>query len=151
MPGYLPDMAGTPTTAAISSTLLTHPVFVQQLDLIQAEQDERLRAVSDFLQASANKVKWAETLLIHGGSLVEFDNTLARHHGLVAKELRTTHVGQPELVIGRLTYYRCSQHQTLLEGHSVPDFFVPGCFHHLADCCRIGWHPDYLAKLMSSS
>lgn len=149
MPGYLSDMAGAPSTSAIEGTLVTHPVFVQQLELIQAEQDERLRAVSDFLQASANKVKWAECLLVHAGSLDEFDNTLTRHHGLVAKELKETHDGAPELKIGKLTYLCCSQYQAQLEGHSVPDFFVPGCFHHLADRSRIGWHPDYLKKLIA--
>lgn len=147
MPGYLPDLAGAPSTSAVSGKLLARPVFIQQLDLIQADQDERLRAVADFLQASANKVKWADTMLIHDSSLDEFDETLARHHGLVTKELKVTHAGHPETTIGQLRYLRCSQFQAKLEGHAVPSSFVPGCFHALADAYRLGWHPDYFKLL----
>src|SRR3546814_14276106 len=88
MPGYLTNLAGEPGGSAVKSKLLARPIFVQQLDLIESDQEERIRAVADFLQASANKVKWADAGLIHESSLDEFDDTLARHHAMVSKELK---------------------------------------------------------------
>src|SRR3546814_9473346 len=93
MPGYLTNLAGEPGGSAVKSKLLARPIFVQQLDLIESDQEERIRAVADFLQASANKVKWADAGLIHESSLDEFDDTLARHHAMVSKELKVTHSG----------------------------------------------------------
>ncbi|MCX7069594.1 MAG: hypothetical protein NTW01_01180 [Gammaproteobacteria bacterium] len=147
MPGYLTNLAGEPGGSAVKSKLLARPIFVQQLDLIESDQEERIRAVADFLQASANKVKWADAGLIHESSLDEFDDTLARHHAMVSKELKVTHSGHPEVAIGQLRYSRCSQFVASLEGHSVPSFFVPGCLHALAESYRIGWHPDFFKKL----
>ena len=147
MRGYLPDFAGIPAKSIVSAKLLTRPVFIRQLELIDADQDERLRAVADFLQASANKVNWADAGLIHDLSLNEFDETLVRRHWLVTKELKVTHTGHPDVDVGRLTYLRCSQFETKLEGHEVPSSFVPGCFHSLANDSRLGWHPDHIKKL----
>src|SRR3546814_8141833 len=89
MPGYLTNLAGEPGGSAVKSKLLARPIFVQQLDLIESDQEERIRAVADFLQASANKVKWADAGLIHESSLDELDDTLARHH---AMEIGRAHV-----------------------------------------------------------
>src|SRR3546814_6961853 len=101
-----------------SSDVCSSDLFVQQLDLIESDQEERIRAVADFLQASANKVKWADAGLIHESSLDEFDDTLARHHAMVSKELKVTHSGHSEVAIGQLRYSRCSQFVARSEEHT---------------------------------
>src|SRR3546814_20987313 len=129
MPGYLTTLACEPGGSAVKSKLLARPIFVQQLDLIESDQEERIRAVADFLQASANKVKWADAGLIHESSPDDFDDTLARHHAMARKELRVTHSGHSAVAIGQHRYSRCSQFIASLLCHSSPSFFIPGFFH----------------------
>src|SRR5687768_10890464 len=48
--------AGDPGTVA--ELLASDPVFIQQLALIEASHEYRIRAVRDFLRASATKTEW---------------------------------------------------------------------------------------------
>jgi hypothetical protein len=60
----------------------TRPIFIRQLELVEASNDDQLRAVGDFLRASADKVEWADRGLIFPGSLDEWDDSLVHRHSL---------------------------------------------------------------------
>src|SRR5262249_54831415 len=107
----------------------------------------RVRAVSDFLRASADKSKWAEAGLIHEESLRDWDDGLVSRHGLISGEIADMHSDKNALIRGRLVYRRCAQLQAPLDGRAVPGHFVHGCFNNLADLMRLVWHPNYKSLL----
>lgn len=145
--GLLASLAPAPEEAAVAKTLAEAPPFVRQLEIIDMPSDEKVRAVSDYLQASVNKTKWAETGQIVRGSLVEFDRHLVRQHGLIRLELHENLSKNQPKQLGRTLYSRCALSNATLEGREVPGHFVPGCFNDLADRREIGWHPDYKKML----
>ena len=68
----LTSIAPAPSDELVKQTLAQSPAFVQQLELVEMPSEHQLRAVSDYLQASVNKTRWAEAGLIVRESLAEF-------------------------------------------------------------------------------
>jgi hypothetical protein len=83
LPGFLMSLVPQPASGEVDSLLATGPTFIKQLDLIKVRDDERVRAVSDFLRSSADKCSWAEAGLVFQQGLREWDAELVRRHGLV--------------------------------------------------------------------
>jgi hypothetical protein len=147
LPGLLVPFTVDPPQGAVSSLLATHPIFVKQLDLVQVDEDERVRAVSDFLRAAADKSTWAEAGLVFEKGLEEWDAELIRRHGLIRGEVSDVHAEKDSAVRGRIVYRRSAQMQPALDGQSVPGHFIHGCLNKLADSKTIGWHPDFIELL----
>jgi hypothetical protein len=145
--GLLTSIEPAPPASVIAKTLAGSPVFVRQLEIIDLPQELRLRAVSDFLQASACKTRWAEKGQVVFESLAEFDENLIRRHGFVKMEIDETHTNVGPMAQGRTLYARCAITNITLEGREVPGHFVPGCFNELANRFLVGWHPNYKAIL----
>lgn len=143
MPGLLTSLGEAPDEGVVTGILYTRPIFIRQLELVEANEDDRLRAVSDFLRTSADKADWAERGLIFPGSLDEWDDGLVHRHSLARGDITDLHGDKPAAVQGRLAYRSCAGHQAPLEGRVVPGHFVHGSFNDLADRRRLGWHPDY--------
>lgn len=143
----LVSMIPPPAQDAIAKTLEDAPPFVRQLEIIDLSRDLQLRAVSDFLQTSANKTKWAEAGQIVRESLSEMDNELVGRHGLFQLELAVTSSHLAANKHGQALYARCSGSNVKLEGREVPAYFVPGSYNDLANRLTIGWHPDYMTLL----
>jgi hypothetical protein len=151
MPGLLTSLAETPSAALVADIASTRPIFIRQLELVEATDDDRLRAVSDYLRTSADKADWADRGLIFAGSLDTWDDDLVRRHGMVRGDIGDLHGDKPAAVQGRLVYRQCAQHQAPLEGRVVPGHFVHGSFNDLADRRRVGWHSDFEALLDGES
>lgn len=143
LPGFLTSFTKPPPAGEITSMLSTRPTFIRQLDLIKVANDDRVRAVSDYLRASADKSRWAEVGLVFEDNLKEWDETLVHRHSLIAGEIADLYADKAGEIRGRMTYRRCAQLQAPLEGRVVPGHFVHGCFNALADERRLGWHPDF--------
>ena len=143
LPGLLTPLAPPPPKGAVVSLLATSPTFIKQLDLIYATEDERVRAVSDFLRSSADKSSWAEAGLVFKDGLREWDDELVRRQRLVCGEVSDVHSNKEPHIRGRIVYRQCAQMQAPLDGRVVPGHFVHGCLNSLADVKEIGWHPDY--------
>ncbi|TDI82226.1 MAG: hypothetical protein E2O78_09965 [Caldithrix sp.] len=139
----LPSFADTPTSEVIEQTLKDHPLFVQQLDIVNMAPEQMVPAISDFLQCSADKTDWADKGLIVKESLTEFDDDLKRQHQLKKIEIDDLLGGSPLETQGRVLYSRCATIKSHLEGREVPGHFVPGCYNDLANRFEIGWHPNY--------
>jgi hypothetical protein len=143
LPGLLTSLAPPPPTGAVVSLLAKSPTFIRQLDLVHVSEDERVRAVSDFLRSSADKSSWAEAGLIFEEGLREWDAELVRRQKLVCGEVSDVHSNKEPHIRGRIVYRQCAQMQPPLDGRVVPGHFVHGCLNSLADVKQIGWHPDY--------
>jgi hypothetical protein len=147
LPGYLKPLSSPPDPEQVDGVISTRPTFIRQLELIEANEDQFVRAASDFLRTSADKVLWADAGDIFEGALDEWDNDLIRKHEFVSNEVADTHSGHPPQFKGRLVYGRCGVLQPSLGGREVPGHFVHGSFNALADDRRLGWHPDYKTML----
>ncbi|RWI83811.1 ABC-three component system protein [Mesorhizobium sp.] len=147
MPGLLTSLRPAPQQGDIESILSTRPTFIRQLEFIGASDDDRLRAVSDFLRTSADKADWAERGLIFEESLRDWDDDLVKRHGFIAGDVADRYGDRAADARGRLVYRQCALLQAPLEGRAVPGHFVHGCFNTLADTLRIGWHPDFATLL----
>jgi hypothetical protein len=139
----LTSIAEVPDESLIQETLLKSPIFVRQLTSIELPLDAQMRAVSDFLQASAAKTDWANRGLIVHKSLDECDQDLISQYHFRRSEIEEIDKALDPKVRGRLLYNRCGQVRASLENREVPGYFVPGCFHTLADVLKIGWHPAF--------
>jgi hypothetical protein len=147
IPGLLSSFTQVPPAAEVAAVLSARPIFIRQLEIIDVTEQDRVRAVSDFLRASADKSSWAEQGLVFERSLVEWDDFLIGRHGLISGEVADLHATKDPAFRGRMTYRQCAQLQAPLEGRAVPSHFVHGCFNALADIQRLGWHPDYRSLL----
>ncbi|WP_294131726.1 ABC-three component system protein [Sphingobium sp.] len=143
LPGLLTSLAEAPSDEFVADIASTRPIFIRQLELVQASDEDRLRAVSDFLRTSADKADWAERGLVFSGSLDGWDDDLVRRHSMARGDVADLHGHKAAEVQGRLVYRQCAQHQAPLDGRVVPGHFVHGSFNDLADRRRIGWHTDY--------
>jgi hypothetical protein len=147
IPLALTSFVPAPPSSVLHDTMSARPTFIRQLELIEARPDECLRAVSDFLRASADKSSWAEKGMIFEGSLQELDDNLTMRHSAIVGQVRDLHSDKPPEMQGRLVYWDCVKIDLPLEGRQVPGHFVHGCFNSLADNLQLGWHPDYADRL----
>ena len=71
---YLPSLSGTPS----QDDIFAHrsEVYVRQLEIIEASDDELTTAVIDFLMAKANAVEYARRNLVNSTSFEDFRATL---------------------------------------------------------------------------
>jgi hypothetical protein len=139
----LVSLASAPSAQEVSQTHALSPKFVRQLAIIDLPDEQQLRAVSDYLQASANKTKWADEGFIVRESLGELDERLLHEHAMHRVEIAETLSTLDPKSRGRVLYARCGGSKAKLQGREVPTHFIPGCYHDLADRMRLGWHPKY--------
>lgn len=147
MPGMLTSLGEAPDEDLVAGIASSRPTFIRQLEFVEASEEDRLRAVSDFLRTSADKADWAERGLVFPGSLDDWDDGLVQRHNLIRGDIADLHSDKPATLRGRLAYRHCAGHQEPLEGRAVPSHFVHGSFNDLADRRRLGWHPDYKTML----
>jgi len=122
-------------------------VFVRQLELIDADFDDKLEAVSDYLRACWDRTFWSAEGDVHEDSFKLLDDDLRRIWKNIRREKLAENANSVETVQGKLIYAGCMQHQTQVQAMVPPPHFVPGCFHRLADTLKVGWHPDYRKAL----
>lgn len=129
--------------------------FVRQLELIEADDDDVLSAITQFFRASRDRVDWAESGEVHESSYDELEEILRRtwksHRTIIGIEFN----GKADVDMGKLLHAKCMTHQTKVQGLDPPAHFIPGSYHKLANTNKqsarkpptIGWHPDF-ARLL---
>ncbi len=143
---YLATHVPPPPEAAVLAEL-TGRVYIRQLALVDCDDDAKRRAAADYLHAVAARTDWSKTTDVHEGSFGEFEDSLERQWRALRDLIRVERPGESDVVLGQILLHRCLLHRARLQGMEVPGFFTPGSLHALADCLRVGWHPDYRARL----
>lgn len=117
--------------------------YVRQLQIVQCDDDDMVRAVNDYLRSVTHRTNWSEDGDVIESSFDEFESSLDRawNSQRLAVDIEQKALADAER--GRLLYVKCQQLKVPLQGMEVPDFFVPGSFHTMADSLRIGWHPRF--------
>jgi hypothetical protein len=70
----LVSWAGKPSAEDVEGDLLR--TYVQQLELINCDDDEKFRSINDFLLASVDRTNWSKAGLIHRSSFENFETAL---------------------------------------------------------------------------
>ncbi len=139
----LVSTAPKPSKESIAASLNASPVFVRQLQSIDATPALLTTAISDWLKATADKINWASEGTVFKDSFDEFDEALVRRHMLVRDEIEDLGSAKTPEQRGRELYRKCIDTKLPLEGSAVPEHFVGGAYNCLADTSKVGWHPDY--------
>lgn len=147
MAGYLPTFTAAPSKDAAKALLTSRPVFVRQLQLIEASEEQQLRAASDLMRTSGDKVKWAEQGLVFDGTFEDWEDTLLRRHDAAQSEVQDTFSEKTQEAQGRIVYSRCAAMEVPLDSRAVPGHFTHGGFNDLADRRKLGWHPEHQTLL----
>lgn len=147
MAGYLPTFTAAPSKDAAKALLTSRPVFVRQLQLIEASEEQQLRAASDLMRTSGDKVKWADQGLVFDGTFEDWEDTLLRKYDAAQSEVHDTYSEKTQESQGRIVYSRCAAMEVPLDSRAVPGHFTHGGFNDLADKRKLGWHPEYQALL----
>jgi hypothetical protein len=143
----LMSFAPAPKQHDIASHLRTLHNYVLQLEFIESDEEDKLRAISDYLWAASNRTKWSSMGLVNSSSFTEFEEDLKRTWKNLETQGRLLHSSRDDVAKGGLLYSECSKYEGRLEGLEVPTHFTPGSFHALADAPVLGWHPQYKDKL----
>jgi hypothetical protein len=117
--------------------------YVRQLQIVQCDDDDLVRAVHDYLRSVSHRTNWSEDGDVIESSFDEFERGLDRAWKSQKSVVDIEQKALADEARGRLLYAKCQQLRVPLQGMEVPDFFVPGSFHTMADSLRIGWHPRY--------
>ena len=147
MAGYLPTFTTAPSDVDAKALLTSRPVFVQQLELINASEEQLLRAASDLMRTSGDKVKWAEQGLAFDGSFKDWEGHLLRKHNAIHSEVQEIYSDKNPDAQGRIVYSRCAAMEVPLDSRAVPGHFTHGGFNDLADRRELGWHPKHQVLL----
>ena len=145
----LKTFAGIPSTEEIEEDLRVR-TYVRQLDVIEADDEQKIKAVKDFLQASVDRTQWSVLGLVHESSFDEFADALVRSWQSHKTKTDIAYSRRSAVQRGQYLYAECSSHQNKLQDLVVPPHFTPGSFHTLADDEVIGWHPNYKDELKTA-
>lgn len=139
----LNSVAFSPDQTAIDAEI-RRKTYIRQMELIECDSDEKVRAATDFLRASAARTDWSERGLVDPTALVDFDERLERRWINTKLSLSIQAKALEEIDAGKLLMAETMKSTAdRLQGSDVPPFFPPGSIHSLADNGVIGWHPRF--------
>lgn len=121
--------------------------YYRQLALIEVEQTELMKAVTDYLAAVAIAVRYQRAGIINRTSLDQYGRELHTLWGNLKKRLELSGNTKGEVHFGQTLLNDCYLQKTSLQGNDVSTSFMCGSFHALADEFKIGWHPRFLEIL----
>lgn len=147
LPGYLPTFTTALSPADAKNVLQNRPVFIKQLQLIEATEEQKLRAASDFMRTSGDKAKWADQGLLYDGSFNDWEESLLRRHAAIQGEVTDIFSDKTAIIQGRTVYNRCSVLDVPLDSRALPGHFTHGAFNDLADRRLLGWHAEHTTLL----
>lgn len=118
-------------------------LFVKQLDLILAQDDEKLKAIQDFLRAKREKHNYALNANISKPHIDEYEEGLKENWLHIFFKHRRLNRNEPTEV-GYAIYSETIQYKGKLAGiEPTYSYLSKGTYHKLANNRSIGWHPDW--------
>ena len=136
-----------PTDQEVQSELKRQRMYIKQLDIIDCDYTEKVRAINDYLRASIDRTIWAQNNDVSYQNMQSYENRLKRAWDLSRKIVMLEKKEYLPEEQGKLIYYRCLEKEIKMDSVCVPDFFQSGCYHSLSDELEVGWHPKYIEKL----
>jgi hypothetical protein len=124
--------------------------FVEQLRLI-ALTDPRIRyAVIDYYRAFEQRSRWLREDLLLVGDLEQYEQKLVEEWERAFERIKQEHGVEEEpkkQVTGRVVYDWAHDANIYIRPQCREPYIHRGSFQLLADKLRVGWHPEFLARL----
>jgi hypothetical protein len=139
------SMAGKPSAAQVETERLRP--YVRQLELIEAEDEDIIQAINDYLRSYIERTLWSKAGIVHDRSFEEFEEALLSFWRNKKRQNLLTRTTLSPVQQGQLLLSECCMKEQRLQGLEVPSFFTPGSYHALADDGELGWHPEYKTRL----
>lgn len=121
-------------------------VYIQQLDLIEMDFDDKLAAASDYLQTKAETTIRSEKGLFTPQTLNDYNDKIYRIWKGKRKQVLLLTTPYTEVMKGQQLYAQMSETMPQIDS-DFPSFFGNGTMQSLAnEPCenpKIGWHPNY--------
>lgn len=124
-------------------------VYIQQLDLIQMDFDDKLEAASDYLRTKTETTIRAEKGLFTPQSLQDYNDKIYRLWKNKRTQLLLPMPAASDIIKGKQLYAQASEAviTSAFSNDAFPSFFGSGSLQALANKpCeepKIGWHPSY--------
>lgn len=124
-------------------------VYIQQLDLIQMDFDEKLEAASDYLRTKTETTIRAERGLFTPQSLQDYNDKIYRLWKSKRTQLLLPIPDESDVIKGKRLYAQANEAviTSAFSNDAFPAFFGSGSLQALANKpCeepKIGWHPSY--------
>ncbi|WP_310832314.1 ABC-three component system protein [Paenibacillus pedocola] len=147
----LRELAPRPTDQQIQHEYNAFRRYIDQLNLVECDYDEKLEAISDYLRASTNRTLWAKRGDISEVSILNFQEDLIKKWKTKKNIINLTSTNLTAEGQGKLLYLQCKDDSISIDNLAAPSFFTPGCYHSLSDILKIGWHPTYNQLLKTGS
>jgi hypothetical protein len=126
--------------------------FVEQLRLI-ALTDARIRyAVVDYYRAFEQRSRWLREDLLLVGDLDSYERRLVEEWERAFERIRQSHKVSNEAMkatAGRAVFDWAQEANIFIRPQCQQPYIHRGSFQILADKMKVGWHPEFLARLES--
>ncbi|MGE4312244.1 ABC-three component system protein [Desulfovibrio sp.] len=121
--------------------------YVKQLELVKCNTEEKLEAITSYINAKVDRIKWADDGCVHKHSFDDFYSSVEKKWKNEKRRVSIDHPKDSPDINGRRILYNCNDFKERLAGMDVPSYFTSGCFHDCSNQLKIGWHEDYLNLL----
>lgn len=136
----------------VDATGYEERVFVHQLRLIQINNARIIRAIRDYYRAFVQRSLWVREELVGIGDLERYERRLAdawQSRFLVMRDELGAAAAEEEMrrLAGQLYRWVETEELPRIRPQCQDGFIARGSFHILADHFKVGWHPDFEARL----
>jgi hypothetical protein len=128
--------------------------FVRQLHLIDVGSTRVGIAVRDYIRAFTQRSRWSDENLLRPGEISQYERRLIEEWQDLFAEMQDdlgSEATEAEKVAAAKNIYRWATREARRRIRTDCDepFISKGSFHILADDLIVGWHIDFLARLMT--
>lgn len=136
----------------VDATGYSGRVFVHQLRLIQISNARVIRAIRDYYRAFVQRSRWVREELVGVGDLDRYGGRLKdawQAHYLIMRDDLGESAAEDEMRRAAAQLYKWIETGELprIRPQCQDGFVARGSFHILADDLKIGWHPEFEARL----
>jgi len=127
----------------VQTQVKTRPIYIQQLEVININDEDLLNEVSDYLRADVNIHKWIDDEIIDAEVACDFEDRLRRFWFNQQRRIQITENTLSEIRQGQLWLLDCKSRQESISNMVPPPSTIVGTYHLLADELSVGWHPKW--------
>lgn len=132
-----------PSDGQIEDEFQKQKTYLEQLEIIDSEYEDKIEAINDYLTALGDRVKWGLDGKVSVQQMEAYEKSLLKHWRNKKRINDIEYNSLDEEKSGRLLYWKCLDSKIDMETCYVPPSFYNGCLHALSDSLKIGWHPRY--------
>jgi hypothetical protein len=151
-PEDLPRDLDLPDPDEATTSAFAERLFVQQLELIAATQEQLAIAIRDYYRAFTQRSRWLRQELLGVGEIDRYEARLVDEWRFVfsnlsaelepeAAELDKQHCGR------QIFAHAAETAKARIRQRYDEPFMTRGTLHILSDRRRVGWHPEFEARL----